>query len=304
MSLFKSKAQKQADHARKNTESKVVSAGDWLSSEIGELGEKLQQGVQAGASALANGVEATGPYVQDGLGKVQDFGGDVKQRGEKVKAAGVAAAAPVAAKAATKTAKGRAVAQDKYSGAVAALASKVADADTSDQFDALVAKLTGDKKTVKRIQKAAKNSAKEYAKQQKKAQGGHKGLLVLGLLVAGGVAGVAAWRASRPVQDPWKTPATASPRVSASPVNNNSTVAAGTGVKVDDVKDPASPVHKEGTATQAAHRATDSVKSVAEDAKQTVNEVKEQIKGSKADDTKLGSADNGSKHNPGNGPKH
>ena len=304
MSLFKSKAQKQVEAANKAAESKVVNAGEWLSTEIGELGEKLQHGVQAGASALASGVEATGPYVQDGLGRAQDLGADVKKRSEKAKAAGAAAAAPLAAKAAKNTAKGRAAAQEKYSGAVAALAGKVADADTSDQFDALVAKLTGDKKTVKRIQKAAKNSAKEYAKQQKKAQGGHKGLLVLGLLVAGGVAGVAAWRASRPVQDPWKTPATASPRVSASPVNNNSTVAAGTGVKVDDVKDPASPVHKEGTATQAAHRATDSVKSVAEDAKQTVNEVKEQIKGSKADDTKLGSADNGSKHNPGNGPKH
>ena len=304
MSLFKSKAQKQVEAANKAAESKVVNAGEWLSTEIGELGEKLQHGVQAGASALASGVEATGPYLQDGLGRAQDLGADVKKRSEKAKAASAAAAAPLAAKAAKNTAKGRAAAQEKYSGAVAALAGKVADADTSDQFDALVAKLTGDKKTVKRIQKAAKNSAKEYAKQQKKAQGGHKGLLVLGLLVAGGVAGVAAWRASRPVQDPWKTPATASPRVSASPFNNNSTVAAGTGVKVDDVKDPAAPVHKEGTATQAAHRATDSVKSVAEDAKQTVNEVKEQIKGSKADDTKLGSADNGSKHNPGNGPKH
>lgn len=301
MSLFKSKAQKQTEHARKNAESKVVSAGDWLSSEIGELGEKLQHGVQAGASALASGVEATGPYVQDGLGKAQNLGEDIKHRGEKAKAAGAAAAAPMAAKAAKKTAEGRAVAQDKYSGAVAALASKVAHADTSDQFDALVAKLTGDKKTVKRIQKAAKNSAKEYAKQQKKAQGGHKGLLLLGLLAAGGVAGVAAWRASRPVQDPWKTPVTASPRVSASPVNTSSTVAAGTGVKVDDVKDPTSSAQKAGTASQAAHRASDSVKSVAEDAKQTVNEVKEQIKGSKTDD--MGTPDNRSKHNPGD-PKH
>lgn len=301
MSLFKSKAQKQTEHARKNAESKVVSAGDWLSSEIGELGEKLQHGVQAGASALASGVEATGPYVQDGLGKAQNLGEDIKHRGEKAKTAGAAAAAPLAAKAAKKTAEGRAVTQDKYSGAVAALASKVAHADTSDQFDALVAKLTGDKKTVKRIQKAAKNSAKEYAKQQKKAQGGHKGLLLLGLLAAGGVAGVAAWRASRPVQDPWKTPVTASPRVSASPVNTNSTVAAGTGVKVDDVKDPTSSTQKAGTASQAAHRASDSVKSVAEDAKQTVNEVKEQIKGSKTDD--MGTPDNRSKHNPGD-PKH
>ena len=38
MSLFKSKAQKQAKAANKAAESKVVNAGDWLSSEIGELG--------------------------------------------------------------------------------------------------------------------------------------------------------------------------------------------------------------------------------------------------------------------------
>ena len=301
MSLFKSKAQKKAHAANKAAESKVVNAGDWLSAEIGEIGEKLQQSVEAGASALASGVEATTPHVQEGLGKVQNLSEDAKKRSEKAKAASAAAAAPLAAKAAKKTAGGRAAAQEKYSGAVAALAGKVADAETSDQFDALVAKLTGDKKTVKRIQKAAKNSAKDYAKQQKKAQGGHKGLLVLGLLVTGGVAGVAAWRASRPVQDPWKTPATASPRVSASPVNTDSTVAAGSGVKVDDVQDPTSAAQKKtGGASEAAHRATDGAKSVAQDAKQTVNEVKEQIKGSKTDDTKLGSADNASKHNPGN----
>lgn len=46
------------------------------------------------------------------------------------------------------------------------------------------------------------------------------------------------------------------------------------------------------------------MKSVAEDAKQTVNEVKEQIKGSGSDDTKLGSPDNNSKHDPKQGPKH
>ena len=108
--------------------------------------------------------------------------------------------------------------------------------------------------------------------------------MILGLITAGAVAGVAAWRASRPVQDPWKTPATTSPRVSASPVNNSTTVAAGQGAKVDDVKDPTSSVNDQGAASQAAHRASDGAKSVAEDAKQTVNEVKEQIKGSKPED--------------------
>lgn len=284
MSLCKSKSQKAAKKAQKGAESKVVDAGAWLSSEIGHLGTKLQHGVETGASALATGVQSSGPYVQEGLEKAQELGDTVKARSEKAAAAGAAAAAPLAAKAAKNTAKGRAAAQGKYDGAVAALAAKVADADTSDQFDALVTKLTGDKKTVKRIQKAARNSAKEYAKKQKKAQGGNKGLLVLGLIAAGAVAGVAAWRASRPVQDPWKTPASTSPRVTASPVNNSTTVAAGQGAKVDDVKDPTAPVNEHGTASQAAHRASDSAKSVAEDAKQTVNEVKEQIKGSKPED--------------------
>lgn len=284
MSLCKSKSQKKAKKAQKGAESKVVDAGAWLSSEIGHLGTKLQHGVETGASALATGVQQSGPYVQEGLGKAHELGDTVKARSEKAAAAGAAAAAPLAAKAAKNTAKGRAAAQGKYDGAVAALAAKVADADTSDQFDALVTKLTGDKKTVKRIQKAARNSAKEYAKKQKKAQGGNKGLLVLGLIAAGAVAGVAAWRASRPVQDPWKTPASTSPRVSASPVNNSTTVAAGQGAKVDDIKDPTAPVNEHGTTSQAAHRASDGAKSVAEDAKQTVNEVKEQIKGSKPED--------------------
>ena len=284
MSLFKSENQKKAKAAQKGAEAKVVDAGAWLSNEIGHLGTKLQHGVETGASALATGVQSTGPYVQEGLGKAQDLSDTVKARGEKAAAAGAAAAAPLAAKAAQNTAKGRAAAQGKYDSAVAALAAKVADADTSDQFDALVTKLTGDKKTVKRIQKAARNSAKEYAKKQKKAQGGNKGLLILGLITAGAVAGVAAWRASRPVQDPWKTPATTSPRVSASPINNSTTVAAGQGAKVDDVKDPTSSVNDQGAASQAAHRASDGAKSVADDAKQTVNEVKEQIKGSKPED--------------------
>lgn len=284
MSLFKSESQKKAKAAQKGAEAKVVDAGAWLSHEIGHLGTKLQHGVETGASALATGVQSSGPYVQEGLGKAQELGDTVKARGEKAAAAGAAAAAPLAAKAAKNTAKGRAAAQGKYDGAVAALAAKVADADTSDQFDALITKLTGDKKTVKRIQKAARNSAKEYAKKQKKAQGGNKGLLLLGLITAGAIAGVAAWRASRPVQDPWKTPATTSPRVSASPVNNSTTVAAGQGAKVDDVKDPTSSVNDQGAASQAAHRASDGAKSVAEDAKQTVNEVKEQIKGSKPED--------------------
>ena len=63
------------------------------------------------------------------------------------------------------------------------------------------------------------------------------------------------------------------------------TTAAGAGATVDDVKDPTAPVNEQGTASQAAHRASDGAKSVAQDAKDTANEVKEQIKGSDSQDT-------------------
>lgn len=287
MSFKKSTSEKKAAATQKAAENKVLDAGKWASKEIGELAPKLQHGVEAGAAALAGGVATAGPKVQESIGRAQGLSGSAKLKAAAVTAPVAAKAAqtagPVAAKAADRAAESRAAMQAKYAGAAALLAGKFADADTPEQLEAIVTKLTGDKKAVANAKKAASKVAKDYAKQQKKSESSHKGLLVLGLLVAGGVAGVAAWKASRPVEDPWKTPAATSPRVTASPVAEQSTVAAGNGVQVDDVKDATTPAGQSGGVSDAAGEVKDNAQAVGEDAKTTINEVKEQIQGKKDD---------------------
>ena len=103
-------------------------------------------------------------------------------------------------------------ARAKASVAAAGLAEKLDSAEAPPQVKTAVAKLTGDKKALKKAQKQAAQAAKDFAKEQKKAnKKSHKGLLVFGILAAATVAGVAAWRASRPVEDPWQTPADPKP---------------------------------------------------------------------------------------------
>ena len=66
-------------------------------------------------------------------------------------------------------------------------------------------KLTGMKKARKATAKTARAAEKELARIER--NGGkrpRKGLAFLGLVVALGVAGAAAYNAARPVEDPWK----------------------------------------------------------------------------------------------------
>ena len=96
----------------------------------------------------------------------------------------------------------------------AGVADKLADAEVSPQVEAVATKVTGDKKALKKAQKHAVKAAKQYSKQQKKAsKKGRKGLLALGLVGSAAAAGYSAYKASRPVEDPWKTPAVVEPKV-------------------------------------------------------------------------------------------
>lgn len=279
------KAAKAAAARQSAVENRVVDAGDWLAKEIGSIAPRLQEGVRSGAISLAGGLHTAAPYVQQGAARAAGTTTELRNRA----AVGAAKASPQVAKVAAKVTPvgaavkatpqaaralkaandGKQAVSERYNAAAAQLAERFANAETPEQLDAAIARLTGDKKAVKNAQKAASKVAKDYAKQQRKAQrSGGRGLLILGLVVTGAVAGAAAFKASRPVQDPWKTPASTSPRVTASPVDSSTTVAAGTGVKVDDVQDKSSVQDVKQTA-----------KSVTEDAKASVNEIKDQIKG-------------------------
>lgn len=71
----------------------------------------------------------------------------------------------------------------------------------------LVAAAKKSGKKAEKLLAAAEKKAARAEKLSNKKQG--KGFLVFGLLLAGLAAGGAAFKASRPVEDPWKTPAAA-----------------------------------------------------------------------------------------------
>lgn len=82
-------------------------------------------------------------------------------------------------------------------------------AEVDPRVEKALVKATGDKKVVKKLRKTSEKYAKQTAKALKKQQRSksrRKGLLIFGLVAAGVTAGVAAWRASQPVEDPWKKP--------------------------------------------------------------------------------------------------
>ncbi len=82
-------------------------------------------------------------------------------------------------------------------------------AEVDPRVEKALIKATGDKKIVKKLKKSSEKYAKQAAKElkkQQKASSRKKGLLIFGLVAAGVTAGVAAWRASQPVEDPWKKP--------------------------------------------------------------------------------------------------
>lgn len=74
-----------------------------------------------------------------------------------------------------------------------------------------ITRVTGDKKSGRRLQKAAQQWAQEAEKQlkkqsKKKKKKSGRGLLVLGITVAAAGAAYAVWRLSQPVEDPWTNP--------------------------------------------------------------------------------------------------
>lgn len=116
----------------------------------------------------------------------------------------------------------------KLSGYADKTAKLIHRAELDPRVEKALIRATGDEKIVKKLRKGSEQYAKQASetlkKQQKAAEkaakkaqrsGVKKGLLVFGLVAAGAAAGVAAWRASQPVQDPWKKPEPVTPRSSA-----------------------------------------------------------------------------------------
>ena len=126
------------------------------------------------------------------------------------------------------------------------------------------------KKAGKNIKAAATEVSKtanaKLAKQQKPK---HRGLLIFGIIAAAVAAGVAAWKASRPVEDPWKvpTPVTPAPAAPASETTLKET-ADKAGSAAVAAADSAAEASKEasGSVAAATDKATEAAKDAADNA--------------------------------------
>lgn len=160
---------------------------------------KATEGIAGGVAAVQGSVDKVGPRITqviDGTTpKIQETLGK---------------AAP-----ALDSAKGRVVeeylpALSTRLGEAAETASRSLAATTvPPAVEKAVTRITGDKKAAKNAQKRLVVAAMQASKDLKrsKARKSGKGWLVLGIIASAIIAGVAAWRASKPVEDPWKTPA-------------------------------------------------------------------------------------------------
>ena len=173
------KAAKAAAARQAAVENRVVDAGDWLAKEIGALAPRLQDGVRSGAISLAGGIHTATPYVQQGAATAKGATSELRSRAAvqaaksapqvakvaaKVAPVGAAVkASPQAAKALKAANDGKLAVSERYNATAAQLAQRFADADTPEQFEAAVARLTGNKKAVKNAKKAAARMSKDLS---------------------------------------------------------------------------------------------------------------------------------------------
>lgn len=152
-------------------------------------GKDVQAAVAAGLAALQAGQQKLSPEVQRRVADATKYAQDRRDQYVPVAAARLADAAGKAGK-------------------------SVHDYKVPASVEDTLVRVTGDKKIVKKLRKAAEGYAataekgmKKQAKQAKRQSRSGKGWIISGMAVAAAGAAYAIWRLTNPVQDPWKAPA-------------------------------------------------------------------------------------------------
>ena len=106
--------------------------------------------------------------------------------------------------------KARKAAKNSAVVAAMAMAEKVDDLNIPGHADMFAEKLTGKKKAMKKARKTASKTARKAHKELARIErnGGkrpRKGLALVGLVLALGIGGIAAYNAVPPVEDRWKS---------------------------------------------------------------------------------------------------
>lgn len=198
---------------------------------------RIQHGVNRAAQGLSDGIAVVTPRIQEGLDRVGPrINHIVDETAPRIQET-LDRATPAINSARDRVVSEYIPAVSYRLGDVADSASRTLAAATIPAGVAgVVTKVTGDKKAVKKAQKAAVEAAQRAAKdlRRKQQRKSNKGWLICGIIAAAITAGVAVWRASQPVEDPWKTPAPVEPKPVADVAHNDEAKQA-----VNDIKEAA-----------------------------------------------------------------
>jgi hypothetical protein len=177
---------------------------------IETAGPALQDTVRKVTEGISGGISVVTPRIQDSIDRVGPAIAQLIDETTPRIQGTLDKASP-----ALNSAKGKVV--DDYLPAFSAKLGEAADsasrslaaATLPPVVEKAVIKATGDKNAVKNAQKRLAAAAMQASKDLKRSQArkSGQGWLIFGIIAAGIIAGVAAWRASKPVEDPWKTPA-------------------------------------------------------------------------------------------------
>lgn len=264
----------------------VGAAYDWAKPRwekgVETAGPALQDTARKTAAGISGGIAVVTPKIQDGLDKVGPRISQVVD-GTAPKLQGTLdKAAP-----ALNSAKGKVV--DDYLPLLSTRLGEAADSASRSlagisvpaAVDKAVEKATGDKKAVSNAQKRLTDATKQVSKDLKKnkPRKSGKGWLIFGIIASAVVAGVAAWRASRPVEDPWKTPAP----IKATPAPVSSQKSQDTKVVVADLKadDAKSGTKGDDKADDTKNKVAEAAKTAADKVKDATSDAKDKVEDAK-----------------------
>ena len=268
----------------------VESAYGWakprLEKGLETAGPALQDTVRKASEGISGGIAVVTPKIQGSLDKAGARIAEVVDETTPRIQGTVDKAAPALNSAKLKVVDEYLPALSTKLGHAADTASKsLASANVHPAVEKAVTKVTGDKKAVKKARKrlvaATSQASKDLAKNGKRSSG--KGWLVFGIISAAIVAVVAAWRASKPVEDPWKTPA---PLKTATPAPVSSQKSQEAKEVVASIKEAADRASSgaAGTTAEVKNTVAEAAKDVADEAKDASESAKHAAK--PGDDTK------------------
>jgi hypothetical protein len=213
------------DSAREWAAPRVEAAVNWavprLQQGLDTASPKLQEGLKTAAQSLAGGVAVVTPRLQESLAHLAPRINDAAEGATPRLHVAVDKASPVIANA-------RDLVVVEYLPRLSTGIGQASEAvhrtleNAPVHVDALAQKLI-DSGLVRNVQAQAQAAGKTASvklgkPEQQKPK--HRGLLILGVLAAAAAAGVAAWRASKPVEDPWKVPTPVKPAPVSTPTVN------------------------------------------------------------------------------------